>query len=66
MTDFMEINPDGTTTVVRTIPQEAFLKCPHVIIHPDHYREDNTCRCDDEAHTLMREWGYVWAGQSWV
>ena len=45
---------------VRLIPREAILSCPHVILSPDHYRYDNTCRCDDPAHVEMLGYGYVW------
>jgi hypothetical protein len=32
---------------------------------PEHYRDDNSCRCDDESHTEMAEWGYKWNGEQW-
>ena len=60
MTRFSTLNPDGTESNVRDIPQSAMLECPHCIIVADHYRQDNTCRCDDETHTEMLEWGYRW------
>lgn len=39
--------------------------CPLFILVPEHYRDDGTCRCDDEHHTNMHHWGYVWDGQRW-
>lgn len=51
-----------------TIPQSAIQACPYVILAPEHYREDNTCRCNDEQHTEMAEWGYSWDAEKgqWV
>jgi hypothetical protein len=36
------------------------MRCPHFILVPEQYREDGTCRCNDQAHTIMRDWGYRW------
>jgi hypothetical protein len=65
MTRFAKINPDGEITDEREIPQSAVLACPHFIIVAEHYRDDNTCRCDDPTHTEMRAAGYVWSGKEW-
>lgn len=65
MVEFGELHPDGTVTNLRTIPQAAIAACPHFIMVPEHYRPDNTCRCDDHDATEMSEWGYVWDGQHW-
>ena len=27
---------------------------------PQHYRADNTCKCNDPDEIVMREWGYKW------
>ena len=40
-------------------------KCPHVIIMPEHYRADGTCRCNDPEHVEMRAWGYKWRNGTW-
>lgn len=65
MTAFSELQPDGTVTNVRVIKQSDMLACPHVIMVPEHYRDDGTCRCDDQGHTEMVTWGYTWDGQGW-
>jgi hypothetical protein len=61
------INPDGSLSItpVRTLKQSSMLKCPHCIMAPEHYRADESCRCDDPEHTEMAEWGYVWDGSNW-
>lgn len=66
MVEFGVLTPEGVITQRRTIPQEALKMCEHMILAPEHYREDNTCRCDDPTHTEMRDWGYVWTGVAWV
>lgn len=60
MVEFGELQPNGDVTNVRTIKQSDILACPHVILMPDHYRDDGSCRCDDEQHVVMAEWGYTW------
>lgn len=50
-----------------TIMERAdILKCPFRIFTPEHYREDGTCRCDDETHDEMLDWGYVWHLDRWI
>ena len=58
---------DGRLRVVpvRTIKQSSIGNCPHFIFDPEHYRVDESCRCDDPNHTDMAEWGYVWDGKLW-
>jgi hypothetical protein len=58
---------DGRLRVVpvRTIKQSSIGNCPHFIFDPEHYRADESCRCDDPNHTDMAEWGYVWDGKLW-
>ena len=53
---------------VRTysMKQSMIRACPHVIMLPEHYRQDGTCRCDDPAHVSMSEWGYEWDGSAWI
>jgi len=62
------IDSDGSLSItpVRALKQSSILKCPHYIMMPEHYRADESCRCDDPAHTEMAEWGYVWAGSNWA
>ena len=70
MVEFSEgkLEDDGRTLSVkhiRTIQQSSIGKCAHFIMMPEHYREDESCRCDDASHTEMAEWGYVWDGNLW-
>ena len=66
MTTFGKLNLDGTFSYVRDIDQSNMLKCPHCIMVPEHYREDQSCRCNDETHTEMESWGYIWDGLKWI
>lgn len=50
---------------IRAIKQQLIMECPHYIIMPQHYRDDDSCRCDDPTHTEMEEWGYAWDGDVW-
>lgn len=61
------VGPGGSLeiTKIRTLMRSSIQKCPHYIMVPDHYRDDETCRCDDEGHTEMAEWGYVWNSKAW-
>lgn len=52
--------------MLRILSQSAMLKCPYCIMMPSHYRSDNTCRCDDPAHTEMQDWGYTWDNDHWI
>jgi hypothetical protein len=65
MTMFGTLHPDGTVTDQREIRQSDIGRCPHLILLPDHYRADGSCRCDDADHTEMGDWGYKWDGESW-
>ena len=58
---------DGVFSVrhVKTIQQSSIGNCPHFIFDPGHYRDNETCRCDDPSHLEMAEWGYEWDGNSW-
>lgn len=60
MTEFGTLKPDGTYTKDRTIPQSSMIECPHMIMAVEHYRHDNTCRCNDPDHTEMEGYGYTW------
>lgn len=52
--------PIPSEPVVRMLKQSDILKCPHVIMHPTHYRDDGSCKCDDAAERamLIRTAGY--------
>lgn len=66
MTEFGRLHPDGRYEHIRSINQSSMLRCPHFIIAAEHYRDDESCRCDDPTHTEMVEWGYVWDGARWT
>ncbi len=55
------LHPDGQLTNVRMMKQSSFANCPFFIMILDHYREDGTCKCNDEVYrkTVMRKWGYT-------
>lgn len=57
---FGTLGPDGVLRNERHILQSNIMACPHVIMVPEHYREDGTCKCDDpnEQAMMIREWGY--------
>jgi hypothetical protein len=42
------------------------LRSRHKIMVPEHYRPDESCRCDDPDHRAMASWGYRWDGHRWV
>lgn len=65
MTRFSKMDPRGVETQVREISSTDIRRCPHLIFHVDHYREDGSCRCNDESATVMAEWGYVWRDGQW-
>lgn len=50
---------------IRTIKQSDIAACPHCIFVPEHYRDDGSCRCNDETHKQMHEWGYRWSDGQW-
>lgn len=50
---------------IRILHSKDIQKCPHVIMVPEHYREDGSCRCTDPDHKEMVEWGYVWEDGRW-
>ena len=54
-------NGELKTTPIRSLPQSAMLACPFFIMVPSHYREDNSCKCDDptERAVMIQEWGYT-------
>ena len=46
---FGTLHPDGTLTNERVIQRSTIMACPHFILVPEHYRDDGSCRCDEEA-----------------
>jgi len=61
---FGTLTPAGLTNV-RLIKQSDLRKCPHYILVPEHYRDDGSCRCNDQSHAEMKEWGYKWKKGQW-
>lgn len=61
MIQFGTLNPDGTLSNTREIAQSDIMRCPFLIMVPEHYREDGSCKCDDpdERAMMIREWGYT-------
>ena len=51
--------PEGLVNV-RIIKQADIAECPHLIMVPNHYRDNGTCKCDDptEQAMMIRDWGY--------
>lgn len=63
---FNEMNIEtGERRHVRTLSSDTIKECPHVIIMPEHYREDGSCKCDDPNDPHMAEWEYTWDGSKW-
>jgi hypothetical protein len=58
---FGKFHPDGTETGVRVIEQGAIQRCRFLIMIPDHYRDDGSCKCDDAEHRayLIARCGYT-------
>ena len=50
-------DPTPTVTILK---QSDLLRCPFVIMVPEHYRADGTCKCDSASYRrmMMREWQY--------
>jgi len=65
MTKFATLNADGSLSNVRHINKSDIIQCPHIIMTPDHYREDGSCKCNDSNHIEMAEWGYQFDGEMW-
>lgn len=45
---------------VTFLKRSDVLRCPFIILVPEHYREDGSCKCDDAEHRewMIRQWGY--------
>jgi hypothetical protein len=46
---------------VKTVKRSDIDSCPHLIMVPEHYNDDGTCRCGDQTHQEMADWGYTWS-----
>lgn len=60
MITFGTLTGNGLTDV-RQIKQSDISKCPFVILVPEHYRADGSCKCDDadERKRMIEEWDYT-------
>lgn len=45
--EFGTLHPDGTLTNRRSIQRRSIGRCPQFIMVPEHYRDDESCRCDE-------------------
>lgn len=66
MITFVKLEPgeDGETlkqSKMRVLPRSAISSCPFTIFSPEHYREDNSCKCNDCDDPNMKAWGYRWS-----
>ena len=66
MVEFNQIDSNGNITNIKSLKQSSIGNCPHCITVPEHYNDDETCKCNDPNHTEMAEWGYVWINGSWL
>jgi len=57
---FGVIDDEGEITAERAISHAAIANCPHLILVPEHYNGDGSCRCTDRRHSEMATWGYIW------
>lgn len=55
------IRADGSMRYDVVHPQAAVLKCPFLIMVPEHFRSDGTCKCDCavERARMVAEWEYT-------
>jgi hypothetical protein len=49
---------------IRELRVTDIQACPHVILVPEHYREDGSCRCNDPTMVSMKNWGYKWNSET--
>jgi hypothetical protein len=64
---------EGTETIGNNIFKTKTYQinpsaCPHLIFSPEHYRADNSCKCNEPNNKLMKENGYKWSAKKgmWV
>ena len=62
------VNGIAVETNVRLIRQSDIGKCPHVILVPDHYYTNGSCKCSDPEYKIMLKWGYIWSSvkSQWI
>lgn len=55
------VNGELVETSRRLIKQTDIQRCPFVIMVPEHYREDGSCKCNDpaERERMKLEWEYT-------
>jgi hypothetical protein len=59
--EIYEIGEGGRVTTTRTIKRSSIAACPFLIMVPEHYREDGTCKCNCavERARMVEEWDYT-------
>lgn len=62
--EFHEIVEDGgqvRVDLTTTIKRSSIAACPFVIMVPEHYQENGTCKCDCavERARMVEEWDYT-------
>ena len=62
---FSTLQNDGVEVFNRKLKRESILACPFTIFVPEHYRDDESCRCNDPDHWEMVGWGYTWGLDRW-
>lgn len=61
---FTKMHDDGhgnmTVTDERTLKRSDILACPFVIMMPEHYNADGSCKCyeAEEQYRMYHEWEY--------
>lgn len=43
---FSTMDEKGKVTTIKVIQTSDIMKCPKVILVPEHYRDDGSCRCN--------------------
>ena len=57
---FSYFGPDKAEPINKSLSIAAVHGCKFLILDPEHYRDNKTCRCDDPDHEVMSDWGYAW------
>jgi hypothetical protein len=58
---FGTLHEDGSLTDVKNLNRDNILRCRFVILTPEHYREDMSCKCSNREHRTMmiQKWKYT-------
>lgn len=60
----MSIEDDLKNDKIILMSHEQIAACPFLIMTPEHYNPDGSCKCSDREHAIMVEWGYHWDEQT--